>query len=468
MSYGEMLLSAILEQNVVGALYKFNVNKTDFLTKVEQDAYTFICDYAQLNGGNAPDWRTVTANVPDFDYRRDVTDSFEYMVNQLKLDKLHVLQHQYLSQNLSKMFAEKNPVKLVDELTKQLNDMVMGIGLNKKVGIDFVKDVGNGLQEYERRKQGISFKVWKSKFPSVNKILGGGGYMSGDMYTWYGRSGRGKSLFVMEEAIESALQGATVLLWLMELSEYTAWVRLLTSVSARHGILSHKHVDEETKASTTFNAGLPARDLLTAQLTEENYNLMLSYVKKLNENIKGKIIMRCVNHSDFVDKSVTQLRKDIEATNADVVVIDPIYYMSYEVNTSKTAGGDASATSTKLRLLAGYKNIVLHVITQAEETKIDRDEQGNRQLERPERDGIKKTKQVLEDASEVISIDSAGSRAKMWFGKGRSGGEDESVDIVFLPNHGIIEEQCLNEQAFYLSNDTTAKPINTSLPWANE
>ena len=84
MNYGELLLSKIVEANDVNALGRFNVTIKDFITKEEKDAYIFIKEYAEQNRNNAPDYRTLVNAVPNFNYRENVTDSFDYMAKKLK------------------------------------------------------------------------------------------------------------------------------------------------------------------------------------------------------------------------------------------------------------------------------------------------------------------------------------------------------------------------------------------------
>ncbi|MGN9387461.1 hypothetical protein, partial [Enterococcus faecium] len=88
---------------------------------------------------------------------------------------------------------------------------------------------------------------------------------------------------------------------------------------------------------------------------------------KLNTVLEGSITIRAIDDEDFIDRSVRALERDIVESEADVVIVDPAYYMDYEKNTSKTNGGDAAATSKALRKLAGRTKVVMHVITQAEE-----------------------------------------------------------------------------------------------------
>jgi len=127
--------------------------------------------------------------------------------------------------------------------------------------------------------------------------------------------------------------------------------------------------------------------------------------------------------------------------------LDPIYYMDYESNTSRTAGGDAAATSKKLRHLAGQTQTVIHVITQADEDKKEKNKDGTRELKAPSRAEIKKTKAVLEDANAVFGIDTLDGRGIIELGKGRSGGEGDTIEVVYLPNYGIVREMETGEVA---------------------
>jgi replicative DNA helicase len=83
---------------------------------------------------------------------------------------------------------------------------------------------------------------------------------------------------------------------------------------------------------------------------------------------------------------------------------------------------------------------VIHVITQAEETKADRDEDGNRELKAPVRAELKKSKAILEDAALCLGIDSKDGRGVIELSKGRQGGEGAVAEVLYLPNYGIVRE----------------------------
>src|SRR5690625_583734 len=118
---------------------------------------------------------------------------------------------------------------------------------------------------------------------------------------------------------------------------------------------------------------------------------------------------------------------DIKQVGADFVVIDPFYYLAYEKNTSRTTGGDASNTSMKLRSMTGRLSVVTVAITQSDVKKSEESEEGSRELRLPEREDVKKTKSLLEDAAVLIGIDSDYKQGLAIVGnmKGRDGGEGD-------------------------------------------
>lgn len=451
LSVTETLISKIVDENDVPALDRFGIQREHFLTDHERMTYDFVRKYSAENNGNAPSYAVLVQNVPDFTYIPAVTDSYEYLTRKLKETYGKRSIGEFLNDSsgeIARKYAEIGNSATLDDfvsaLTSKLSDIMMRTNVRLTVGIDIFTHYDKFLTEYRTRKAGLSFKIWPSKFPSVNAAIGGG-YYGGNMYTWYARSGRGKSVVTMEEAIEAAVNGATVLCWLMEMMFYEWMARAFSSLSARQGL-----------AIATFNGaeyegGFDNRALLSGKLTEEYEAQLETFVATLNDRISGRIIIRAVDDPDFRERSLRQLEADIREVGADVVVIDPIYYMDYEANTSKTAGGDVAATSKGLRRVAGSTGAVIHVITQAEENVTEKDDDGIRELKSPKRAEIKKTKAVLEDATNVFGIDTLAheGRGVIEIGKGRSGGEDTRIEIVYLPNWGIVREP--------IAEDTAAK-----------
>jgi len=220
-------------------------------------------------------------------------------------------------------------------------------------------------------------------------------------------------------------------------------VRIYTSVSGRIGV-SVAELD-----GIDMEAGFDSRDLRHGKLSPDFEKKFREFLASINAIIPGRLIVRAVDDEDFVRRNLRQLEADVIETKADVVLIDPFYYLDYEKNTSRTAGGDAAETSIKLRRLAGRTKAVVFAITQADEVDGKTDDDGERELRLPERSEVKKTKQLLEDAALLIAVDTNSEQRRGLIGinKGRDGGEGEQAEILYLPQIGVIREMETGEAA---------------------
>src|SRR5690606_2197057 len=350
-----MLLSKVIDNNDVNALKRFGIDADHFETAGERETYRFIVDYAERNRGQAPDFRTVVAECSAFDYQPNVEDSYEFLARQVKDHAAKRMFNDLVASNDLDANFQKDFESFAKWLTESLESIKIRTSVRNKIGTD-LKTVGEQfLAEYERRKAGDSFRVWKSKFSVI------GNYTSGNMYVVYGKSGRGKSVTSLEDAVEMALQGANVLIWSMEMSWFEVWVRLFVSMSGRKGLTTAEFNGMD------LAAGFNADELRKGQLSPEFETAFRFFVDTVNDEIPGNIIVRAVDDDGFVGRSIRDLEADILATKADVVIIDPFYYLDYERNSSKTAGGDAAETSKKLRRLTGRLGVVTIAITQADE-----------------------------------------------------------------------------------------------------
>lgn len=441
MHYANLLFSKIVDENNPQALARFNVTEADMPTEGERQIFRFITDYAERNRGQAPSYATLTNECPAFHYQPQVGDSYEYLAREIKK---HSAQLAFLeladgpTGALSKKFEEvgtRDIFSYFEWLQNELESIKLRTYVRDKIGTDVKHDGDKFLAEYERRKAGESFRIWQSKFAIINKAAGG--YVGGNMYVPYGKPGRGKSVIVsIVEAVHLASQGANVLIWSMEMPWFEVLVRLYVEMSGREGIFP------ANINGINMNAGFDSSALRQGKLTEEFEQEFRQFVTNINDILPGNIIVRAVDDDDFTNRSLRALEADILATKADVVIVDPFYYLDYERNTSKTTGGDAAATSQKLRRLAGSTQTVIFAITQADETTANEDDDGNRELELPQRKDVAKTKQLLQDAYLLIGVDTDYQQGRGLIGlnKGRDGGEGQSAEILYIPQVGIVKQ----------------------------
>ncbi|NMW10823.1 DnaB-like helicase C-terminal domain-containing protein [Bacillus velezensis] len=451
MNYGTLLISKAIEANDPNALLRFNVSEADFQTQGERKAFRYVMDYAEKYRGQAPTAEMVANEVPDFQPDFNIEASYDYLAKNLKdraaeREFIELMNgridpetnRQVQEPQLEKRFIEAQKSgdmgKFFEWLTGQAESLKMRTNVRNSVGTDIKRDIDKFKTEYGNRKAGESFRIWRSKFDFINRAMGG--YVSSNVYVIYGKSGRGKSAVSLEEVTNCAMQGANVLIWSMEMGWYEVLVRLYVSISGTMGVTT------ATLDGVDMEAGFNSQDVKYAKLSEEFEAGFMEFLERLNEIIPGNITVRGVDDEDFYSRSLQDLKSDIIETKADVVLVDPFYYLDYERNTSKTAGGDAAETSKKLRRLAGTTKATIFAITQADEDDEKREEDGSRELNLPQRKGVSKTKALLHDAATLIAVDTNAKEGRGLIGlnKGRDGGEGEFAEIIYLPQIGVVKQ----------------------------
>jgi len=435
----KLFLNKIIEEGDYTAIARYNITIDDMHNDVDRNTYRFIEKYAQENGGKAPSYAVVADNVEGYEYIPGVSDSYSYLARQIKdYSAQQGIVDLFRTGEFERKLNELGGQEFVNKwLPTVLESVKMRTTVRETIGTDIKRDSDKFIEEYERRKAGESFKVWKSKYSAI------GEYISGNMYTVFGESGRGKSVITLEDAIYAASQGANVLLWTLEMGWYEVMVRIYTSISGDQGYtrVAYEGVD--------MDAGFNARDLRLGELSDEFEEAFKTFIRNINAYIPGNITVRAVDDEEFTDRSLRALEADIKQVGADFVVIDPFYYLQFEKNTSRTTGGDASNTSMKLRAMTGRLSIVTVAITQSDVKKSEESEEGSRELRLPEREDVKKTKSLLEDAAVLIGIDSDYKQGLAIVGnmKGRDGGEGDISNVLYLPQFGVVKELETGEEA---------------------
>lgn len=435
----KLFLNKVINENDVKALVRHDVDLAHMPNEIDRKAYQFIERYSKENGGDSPSYATVADNVDGFEYIPEISDSYAYLAKNVKAYHAKRRMVELLNDgDFEKKIRSMDGHEFIEEwLPSVIDDIRRESSLNTKVGTDLKSGADDFIAEFDKRLIGESGRMWKSRFSCI------GEYVSGNMYTIFGESGRGKSVIALEDAIYAAMQGANVLIWSLEMPLYEVMSRAYISISGSVG------VRREFVEGVDMDVGFDADDLRKGTFNHGYEAAFKTFVRNINEYVPGNITIRAIDDSSFIDKNLRALEHDIEATNADFVVVDPFYFMDYEANTSRTKGGDASNTSRAMRLMTGRLDVVMIPLTQAEESKPEFNDDGVRTLNPPTRETVKKTKSLLEDAAILISVD---TNYKQGLGivrnnKGRSGGEDNVSNIIYLPQYGVVEEISVGDGA---------------------
>jgi hypothetical protein len=430
--YGEALLSRVMDANDITLLKKHGITRDDLPTQAEREVYDAIVDYASTNGGKAPGFALITADHPEFTYVADDGTATDYMAKRIKdAAGKRLLANLLNSPQLAEQFEKSSSDSFAEFLTEQIQTIKLETTNTRSVGKSLTDLKTEFRDEYEKRKAGKSFKLWRTPFESLNAEIGG--FYSGDIYGVMAESGRGKSYLIIKFIDELLRQGAKVLVKSYELKAYLWLSRLFSILTAEEGIV---------EADGGQRVGLPNRDLLSGKLTDDLEAYFLTLLDAINEYYPGELILQAKGESDLT-RTLNDMDRELTIrTDIDAVVVDPFYGLDdvYGRNANKTSGGAAEHAARRFEQIIGKHDVVGIYAVQATVEKQAREEDGGRELKLPTRDQVKTSKALLEIATILFAFDSNDGTAILGVDKGRNGGEGVSVELTALMDYGVLRE----------------------------
>lgn len=446
--HGEQFISKTIDAGDISALTKYGIVRDDFETPGERQAYDFIVKYAQDNGGRAPSYVTLTAECPDITYLPDVSDSFEYLAEQLKdaaakrtvLRKVNGYRDEESGKSIPSELADKFATLSGAELGKYLRELGESVENKATIRADVGATLGElgvaFIAEYKKRKAGESYTLWKTPFPTLNEEIGG--LYSGDVYALFAESGRGKT-YLSAVFIDWLLrQGAKILVKSYEVKWYPWLSRLVSIATAQDGAVKAAGVGSRG----TLDVGLPNKAMLSGKMDAELEPYMLEMVAKINEYYPGELILQAKGDANLT-RTLDELDRELHMRpDIDVVVIDPFYGLAdvYGRNANKTAGGAAEMAARRLETIIGAHDVVGIVTVQAHSDRQETEEGEHREVKLPKRDQVKTTKAILEIVTNLFAFDAANGIGKIGVEKGRNGGEGFEIELVALMDYGVLRE----------------------------
>lgn len=439
---GMRFISKVADTGDADAFKRFDLRPEHFPSEDEQKMAKFIADYATRNKGRGPSPEELATEFNTFadEYYAEVRASFDEMASEIKNDWaerafLRGMQGEGVF-NYPELNRNYSGIEFVRKMREALERIEAQADTSKSIGRTLGQLGIETKDEYIRRKEGDSFKIWGTPFPSLTEAIGG--LHSGDVYGIMAESGRGKSYLTIAFVDELLRQGAKVLVKSFELKWYLFMSRLISIATAR---------DETfTDVRTKKKIGVSNRGILNAKLDDTSEEVMMAHLSRLNDYYPGELILQAKS-----DREMTRSLKDLERElrmhpDMDVVVIDPFNNISdvYGRNSNNKTGGAAEEAARRFERIVGDHDVVgIFTIqsrmeyTQAEKEKM---REGMRELKLPTRDQVKTTAAALEVCSNLFPFDNVDGNARIGAEKGRNGGEGFYVDLIAMLDYGVLRE----------------------------
>ena len=415
--YELQLLNKVLETRKFTDLARYGVKENDF--REYPNTYRFIRDYYK-KFNRLPSIETVVMENAEEEFAyREVTEDISFLAERLKAHNLKRDVALLIQNEAPTVFNSFDGIQFTGWMRDKLDDLLVDANLGA-VSHDFSLNAKDRLKAYYQRAAGEK-RIWHSDLEKLDKTLGG--FVAGDYVAVIAETGQGKSWISRRVlALPAWLDGANVIDYCLEMSHDKMEPRLDAMISAMLGM--HK------------DGGFNTRGLIFGNLMEPEFQQYRDYCLNFENLIKGagKYILRTFEDIDEV--SLDTIEADIDQYEADIIIIDPIYYMKMARNRDNKTGGAAEQTSRQLRKLFGRKKVVGFVVAQAELEKKDKDVE----VKAPTIAATKTTKAIVEDAAIVLSFAYEGELGMIRVGKGRDGGKDTEISVRVNFDRGMLME----------------------------
>ncbi|WP_163093816.1 DNA helicase [Bacillus velezensis] len=449
MNYGTLLISKAIEANDPNALLRFNVSEADFQTQGERKAFRYVMDYAEKYRGQAPTAEMVAHEVPEFQPDFSIEASYEHLAKNLKdraaeREFIELMNgridpetnRQVQEPQLEKRFIEAQKSgdmgKFFEWLTGQAESLKIRTNVRNSVGRTLADIKESFRDEYMKREEGRSFRIYKTPFETLNKEITG--WFTGDIYGIMGESGRGKTYLVCLILDSLLRQGANCLVKSFEVKEYVFIARLISIATAVDGLLLDK---------IGRKVGLPNKAILSGKLEDVVREKFFEVLDVLDSYYPGTLYFQGKSGRELT-RTLSDLERELSGGKIDVVFLDPFYGLTdvYGKNVNKTAGGAAEYAATRFENIIGDSDVVGFYTVQASVDKKEVGEDGVRELRIPTRDKVKTTSRLLDIATNLIGFDSVAKEGIAGIGieKGRNGGEDFMLELLALFDYGVLRE----------------------------
>ncbi|UHH05409.1 DNA helicase [Bacillus subtilis] len=412
--------------------------------------------YAEQHRGQAPTAEMVTNEVPDFQPDFNIEASWDYLAQKLKNEAaerafIEAINGKYdeatgkqlKSSELVQKFEEAQKTGNMEIVAEWLTDLTESLKMRTSVRDTIgrtLSDIKESFRdEYKKREEGRSFRIYNTPFETLNKEITG--WFTGDIYGIMGESGRGKTYLICLILDSLLRQGANCLVKSFEVKEYVFIARLISIATAVDGLLIDK---------IGRKVGLPNKAILAGKLEDVVREKFFEVLDVLDSYYPGTLYFQGKSGRELT-RTLSDLERELSTGKIDAVFLDPFYGLAdvYGKNVNKTAGGAAEYAATRFENIVGDNDVVGFYTVQASVDKKEVGEDGARELRIPTRDKVKTTSRLLDIATNLIGFDSVAKEGIAGIGieKGRNGGEDFTLELMALFDYGVLREFPKGESA---------------------
>lgn len=370
-----------------------------------------------------PGKAVVLQRFPDLGLPKVKREDISFVVDNLKNRRNWVTFYRILEKSISNNQGWEHVGEMVQELQSDLNRLQVtnnnGMGQRESIVDMFSSDSRNRIIKSVRERRDQTASSIPTGLERFDREAGG--MMKSRLITVIGRPGKGKSWLTLWAAANAVKNGATVLLYPLEMSYEETSYRLISIFSA-----------------ITSGGRRIIRDQ-DLNLGRVNLKRLSKIMDSLSEQFAGRLLISDTSAS-MDAYTLERMESEVSFWKPDVAWVDYITLMKSSVKGAES-WQQVAELSRGLKGIATRQNIVMGCSAQVNRSAIVQDKRNKKQeVFLPRLEQIAYGDSIGADSNQVISIDRVGKYLYWSLVKNRNGPEIGRVRVVFNVDQGLLLE----------------------------
>jgi replicative DNA helicase len=371
--------------------------------------------------GKVPGKAMLLQRFPDLGLPRVKEEDASFIVDNLKNRRRWVTYYKHLEKALSNNKGWEQVDEMVHELQADLTRLSHtgnGDGYRESVVDMFSSESKKRIIKSVKARRDQTASAIPTGLTRFD-VEAGGLYKS-RLTVVIGRPGKGKSWLTLYAVANAVKNGATVLLYPLEMSfEETAY-RLISIFSA-----------------ITSNGRRIVRDQ-DLNLGRINLKRLRKVIDSLSSQFEGKLLLSDTSAS-YDPYTTERIESEVAFHKPDMAWVDYITLMKSGAKGAES-WQQVAELSRGLKGIAMRQDIAMGCSAQVNRSAISQDKKGKQQVFLPRLENIAYGDSIAADANQVISIDRLGKYLYWSLVKNRNGPEISRTKVVFNVDQGMLLE----------------------------
>lgn len=326
------LLSSAISHRDLSPLFERGARDSWFVDEEDRRIWVFLRTHFSKYG-ECPSIEVVNDNFPTYKLL-DVTDSIDYLIDDLIAKRRKVATSNMLREAITKIEREQDHEGALLALQSGIVQIEQS-GLSQTSDVNLIKTTEERWEEYQALKLNPGLLGWPTGFPTIDSVTNG--LQNGQLLVLTAQPKTGKSTLLMQIAHNIHKAGAVPLFQSFEMSN-----------------------SEQQKRYDIMRAQISYQRLITGTLTPEEEARYRNSLSDMSEDEHNFWLVDAVNGA-----TVSAIASKVQTLQPDIIFIDGVYLMIDEQSGESNTPLAITNITRSLKRLAQKFNKPVFITTQS-------------------------------------------------------------------------------------------------------